>query len=224
MDRDLQAYLEARGAAPPTVAQDARLTSFREALDSANRKFNLTRITADREFQVKHVVDSLLLLAVCPELAPGGRLVADLGCGAGIPGIPLVIVRPDLRVVEIDSTGKKVAFVAAQIEALGLTGCTALQARGRELARRPEHAGAYDAILARAVAPAADLVREARGLLAPGGRLIAYKTPRAIAEERDDARREARKAGLTVTVSRTFVLPDDAGERCFWIARRGEHA
>lgn len=198
-----------------------KLERLHADLVAANRAHNLTRLTERDDFYLKHVADSLSIAAVCPELAAGGLRVADVGCGAGFPGLPLALVFPGCHFVEIDSTAKKAAFVRDAIAALELPNCEALCARARELHRRQPAPAPFHLVLARAVAPGATLVRECRRLLRPtDGRMAAYKTPGSIREESDALRREARKANLQVAVSEVFALPGGAGERQFWLLSR----
>lgn len=149
-----------------TEQQAGRLVSHLDLLDEWNSRINLTAIR-DRPSQVtKHVLDSL---AVRPFLR--GTRVADVGSGAGFPGIPLAIVEPRRRFTLIDSTGKKCRFLEAVRDALELSNVEIVQGRAESL--RPGHR--FDTVLARAVGPLADLVRFAGPLLAGGGRLLAMK-------------------------------------------------
>ena len=135
-------------------------------MDEWGKRMNLTAIR-DREQQLtKHVLDSL---SVIPYLR-GGR-IADVGSGAGFPGIPLAIVMPDVQFALIESTGKKCRFLEHARDVLGLANVEVVQARAE--AWKP--AVRYDTVLARAVGPLADLVRNAGALVAGNGRLLAMK-------------------------------------------------
>lgn len=136
-----------------------------------NRKVNLTAITDPREVAVKHFVDSL---APVPWL-PHGATVLDIGSGAGFPGIPVKVVRPDLRVVLVDAVRKKVSFLQQVIRSLELTGISARHARAEALAGEPEMAGAFDVVICRALSELADFVALASPLMAPGGLAAALK-------------------------------------------------
>ena len=194
---------------------------YHELLAGANRETNLTRITEPGEFLVKHVVDSLLAVAAWPALAAGAHRCIDVGCGGGLPGIVLALTFPVMEVTLVDSSARKIAWVERFVQELGLRSARAIPGRARELARQEEHAGAYDVVTVRAVAGTAKLIRECRGLLAQDGVLLVYKTPQQIEEEEPLARREARKAELTLDRSRVLDLPAGAGKRQFWIATRG---
>jgi 16S rRNA (guanine527-N7)-methyltransferase len=123
-----------------------------------------------------HVADSLTALPALDDAlsrgAPG--LVADVGTGAGVPGIPLAVARPGLRFDLIEATSRKCAFLSRVLAQIGLENARVRCARAEELA----HADAretYGVVLARAVAPLATLVEYAAPMLGKGGRLIAWK-------------------------------------------------
>ncbi len=149
-----------------TPEQAAKLIAHLDLMDEWGQRMNLTAIR-DREQQLtKHVLDSL---SVIPFLR-GGR-IADVGSGAGFPGIPLAIVMPDAQFALIESTGKKCRFLEHVRDALELTNVEVVQARAE--AWKP--AVRYDTVLARAVGPVADLVKNAAALVAGNGRLLAMK-------------------------------------------------
>ena len=149
-----------------TDEQAGQLTTHLELLDEWGKRMNLTAIR-DRPSQItKHVLDSL---SVRPFLR--GARIADVGSGAGFPGIPLAILEPGRRFTLIESTGKKCRFLEHVRDALGLANVEVVQARAE--AFKP--AERFDTVLARAVGPVAELVRLAGPLVAGGGRLLAMK-------------------------------------------------
>ena len=147
-------------------AQLAKLVAHLDLLDDWNARINLTAIR-DRPSQLtKHLLDSL---AVQPYLV--GQRVADVGSGAGFPGIPLAIVEPGRQFALIESTGKKCRFLEHVRDTLGLANVEVVQSRAESY--RPEVR--FDTVLARAVGPLADLVKVAGSLVVGGGRLLAMK-------------------------------------------------
>ena len=143
-----------------------RLIAHLDLLDEWGERMNLTAIR-DRPSQItKHVLDSLSVRRYLR-----GRRVADVGSGAGFPGIPLAVVAPDLHFSLIESTGKKCRFLEHVRDTLGLANVEVVQSRAE--AHNP--AVRYDTVLARAVGPVADLVKNAGPLVAGGGRLLAMK-------------------------------------------------
>jgi len=146
--------------------QESKLIAHLDLMDEWGARMNLTAIR-DREQQLtKHVLDSL---SVVPYLR--GRRIADVGSGAGFPGIPLAIVMPEAQFALIESTGKKCRFLEHVRDTLGLANVEVVQARAE--AWKP--AVRYDTVVARAVGPVADLVKNAGALVAGNGRLLAMK-------------------------------------------------
>ena len=189
---------------------------FFELLTAANSEFNLTRITSPADFEIKHVADSLAVARCFPELATEAHRIADIGCGAGFPSVILAAAFPKLQVTAIDSTQKKIAFVSGAARGLGLENLHPVAGRAVELARRPEFAGKFDVVTARAVATAEKLCREGRRMLGPGGRFILYKTP----GQADEL--AALGADRSVRWEKTpeFALPGEVGRRLFLVGTR----
>ncbi len=154
---------------PARVQQ--KLLAFVALLKKWNRTYNLTAIRDEGEMVTQHLLDSLSLLPVLPETSLiGGRRWADIGSGAGLPGIPLAIARPDLDMTLVEAVEKKSAFQRqAKIE-LGLENVTVFGGRVESLPGEQ-----FEAVVSRAFAELADFVRLAGHLLVPGGRLYAMK-------------------------------------------------
>ena len=147
-------------------AQLAKLVAHLDLLDDWNSRMNLTAIR-DRPSQLtRHLLDSL---TVQPYLQ--GERIADVGSGAGFPGIPLAIVQPHRHFSLIESTGKKCRFLEHVRDALELKNVEVVQSRAESY--KPEVR--FDTVLARAVGPVADLVKVAGPLVVGGGRLLAMK-------------------------------------------------
>ena len=167
-------------------------------------------------FHTKHVADSLALLLACGDLLAGNVVAADVGSGAGLPGIVLAIACPLLRLTAIESNAKKARFVALAAARLGLGGRVEVVARrSREVARQADCRRRFQLVVARAVAPAGKLIRDCHALIAPGGSAFFYKTPRGVNAELPLARREAAKHKLAVETSQIVELPGGAGSRQF---------
>jgi 16S rRNA (guanine527-N7)-methyltransferase len=142
------------------------LLTYLALLDRWNRTYNLTAIRDPREMVGKHLLDSL---AMHPHVA-GGSL-ADLGTGAGLPGIPLALAKPGLQVTLVESNGKKARFLREAVRTLGLANARVAESRAEAL----DEPGAYDAITARALATLPLIIELGGHLLKPGGRLLAMK-------------------------------------------------
>jgi 16S rRNA (guanine527-N7)-methyltransferase len=142
------------------------LLAYLALLDRWNRTYNLTAIRDPREMVGKHLLDSL---AMHPYIGAGN--LADLGAGAGLPGIPLAIAKPGLRLTLVESNGKKARFLREAVRTLGLANARVAESRAEAL----DEPGAYDAITARALATLPLIIALGGHLLKPGGRLLAMK-------------------------------------------------
>lgn len=146
-------------------AADALLRLLDE-LTRWNRAYNLTAITDREQMLTHHLLDSL---AVAPFVQ--GSTVADVGTGAGFPGLPLALIAPQRRFVLIDSNGKKQRFVAHAARALGLAHVEALHARVEEV--RPDQP--FDTVVARAFAALPQMLERIAPLCGPRTRVLAMK-------------------------------------------------
>ena len=180
------------------------LAAFYEFLMEYNQKVNLTRIVEPLDVAAKHFGDSLALLA--QPCFPPGSLIADVGTGAGFPGIPLAIMRSDIQVVLIDSLRKRTIFLAEAVELLGLRNVQVVWARAEELGRNQLYRQKFDVVLARAVAPLNVLVELCLPLLKIGGHFLAMKGPKAD-EELIQAQVAIAKLGGAVISSTVKPLP-----------------
>lgn len=154
-------------------SQLALLDRFASLLVDANSRFNLTRITEPSEIVTGHYLDSLLYLWAV-DISEGAAVI-DVGTGAGFPGVPLKIARPDLSVTLVDSTAKKVRFLEEAISELGLEGVTAIYARAEDLGRDKNHREHYDIVVTRALAEIRVLAELCMPLARVGGRVVVSK-------------------------------------------------
>ena len=164
---DLEAGLQSLHL-DPALAEP--LTRYLALLLRWNAAYNLTAIRDPREMVTKHLLDSL---AMAPFLVSISTL-ADLGTGAGLPGIPLAIAVPELRVTLVESNGKKARFMREAVRTLGLGNAEVVESRIEALDRP----GAFMAITARALATLPQILSLGGHLLAPDGVLLAMKGAR----------------------------------------------
>ncbi len=150
----------------------ALVTYERELLDW-NQKFNLTAIKDAELIRTKHFLD--LLSCVMAWGANPPRHLADVGTGAGFPGLPLKILYPSMRVTLIESVGKKAMFCEHVIRMLGLENVEVLKARAEEVGQMPAHRESYDCAVARAVASMNVLSEYLLPLVCIGGIMLAQK-------------------------------------------------
>ena len=126
-----------------------RFEKLAELLVEQNKTMNLTAITDHDGIAVKHFADSISVLSAV-EFKSGAK-VLDVGTGAGFPGIPLLIMKPDIDLTMLDSTAKKLKYVANTVDSLGLN-ANVLHSRAEEAAQKPEYRESFDIVCSRAVA------------------------------------------------------------------------
>lgn len=192
----LDAGLAALGLEP---SLSPPLRRYLDLLARWNRTYNLTAIRDPGEMVTLHLLDSLSMHA---HMA-GVRRLADLGTGAGLPGIPLAIALPALEVTLVESNGKKARFLREAVRQLGLSNARVAESRAEAV----DMPAAFDAITARAMATLGDILAVGAHLLAPGGRLLAMKGVR------PDAEIAELPAGWVVEAIHPLAVPGLAAER-----------
>lgn len=172
----------------------------------AEERASVSSVVDERAWQV-HVVDSLTGLEVA-ELREAGR-IADIGAGAGFPGLVLAAALPEARIDLIESVGRKCEFMRRAIEAAGIGNATVLNSRSEDWASA-EGREAYDAVTARAVGRLSTLTELASPLLKPNGVLVAWKGKRDPDEERQLAN---AAESLTMRPEQTLDVGNRAGSK-----------
>ncbi len=183
-----------------------------------NQRLNLTRIS-EEEMAEKHFVDSLTVLLV-PKVNDA-RNAIDIGSGAGFPGIPLKVVRPDMKITLVDSLGKRVKFLERVVRALELEGIRCYHSRAEEMGQDKGHREKYDVALARAVASLVLLCEYLVPLVRMGGIMVALKGPSGK-EEVKEAERALDILGGRVEDILELSLPSGDGRQLVVIEKVGE--
>jgi len=186
----------------------------------ANEAFNLTAIRDANDAWRKHIFDSLTLLAPLSELAEGATLI-DVGSGGGLPGVPIAICMPHLKITLLEATGKKVEFLRSVADALGLRNMTVVHDRAEALGhnrgvktgqadgsniRVGAHRESYDAVTARAVGRLATLAELTVPFAKVGGLVLLIK-----GEQADAELAEAAKALHLLKATHVTTLPTPTG-------------
>ncbi|XAL99552.1 16S rRNA (guanine(527)-N(7))-methyltransferase RsmG [Phycisphaeraceae bacterium D3-23] len=177
--------------------QLARLADYLARILDANTRMNLTAIKEPDAAWRRLIVDSLSVLPGIDALssATGTAVkVVDIGSGAGLPGMPIAIARPDVFITMLETTGKKADFIRGCIEALGLSNAEVLQARAETAGQDIAHRGVYDAAVSRAVGAMSLVLEYSLPLVREEGRVLAMKGPR-FEQELDDAGDALEKLG-----------------------------
>jgi 16S rRNA (guanine527-N7)-methyltransferase len=188
-----------------TGADAARLVELIDELARWNKLYNLTGITTQPQMITHHLLDSL---AVNAQLA--GERVADVGTGAGFPGLPLAVANPQRHFTLIDSTAKKIRFVEHAAQLLELANVTALHTRAEQMLPEPP----FDTVVARALAPLPRLLQTVAPLCGPRTRVVAMKG------KWPEAELAALPSPWRVSGSRALTVPGLAAARCVIVLSR----
>lgn len=195
--------IAARAGVSLDAGQHALLGRYLDLLLAANAQMNLTRIVDRESAEVQHVGDALTVLAFLPA---GPFLLADVGSGGGVPGIPLAITRPDASVVLIESTKKKAAFLDRAARELGVKNLHVLAERVEDVGRDDKLRESFDVVACRAVATLNWLAEWCLPLVKKGGKMLAMKGPKA-ADELPLAEHAIRLVGGSSPDVRPVELP-----------------
>lgn len=180
-----------------------------EIMLETNEKMNITAITDVDAVIERHYADSLLMLSA--GIDEGARIL-DVGCGGGFPSFPIAIARPDVTVIGLDSTAKKIAYVNETAKKLGLTNLAALSGRAEELAFEEGKREKFDVVTARAVAALPILSELCLPFVRVGGKFVALKSKTAD-EELQAARRGIEKLGGRIEkIEKTALISLIEGE------------
>jgi 16S rRNA (guanine527-N7)-methyltransferase len=187
-----------------------RLLDYRDLLARWNRTYNLTAVRDPAQMVPRHLLDSLALAPQLAALAARGGHLADLGTGPGLPGIPLAIALPGLRVALVESNGKKARFLREAVRVLAVDNADVVESR-IEAWDPPLR---FDAITARALATIPRILELGGHLLASGGRLLAMKG------QRPDEELAALPGAWRVASLQPLAVPGADGERHLVVVER----
>ncbi len=191
--------------------QSQRLLAYLALIERWNRVYNLTAVRDPAQMLTQHLLDSLAILGPLRRHSSGAALsVLDVGSGAGLPGVVLATVAPELRVSCVDAVAKKAGFIRQAGAELGLANLESLHARVETLMPRR-----WDLVTSRAFASLVDFVSLTEAVLAPGGVWLAMKGKHP-GEEID-----ALPPGVEVFHVEPLQVPGLDAERCLvWLRRR----
>jgi 16S rRNA (guanine527-N7)-methyltransferase len=189
---------------------------YMELLKEWNQKMNLTAIEEDNEVALKHFVDSISILPFIPK---GSIRLADIGTGAGFPGIPVKIIRDDADVMLVDSLDKRITFLKEVISTLRLKGINTVHARAEEFGSKAENREAFDVAVARAVAGLPVLLEYCLPLVKAGGLFIAMKGSN-IEEELKQSQKALEVLGGKLEAVKEMCLPFSDNKRNIILVRK----
>jgi len=196
---------------------ESKMFDMCEYMLEVNSVMNLTAITETRDIISKHLADS----AIAAKYIPQGAAVCDVGCGGGFPSLPLAIVRPDITILGIDSTEKRIKYVNESAKRLGLTNLKAIAGRAEDLAQLPALRESFDVCIARAVASLPILSELCIPFVKQGGLFVAMKG-KLSAEEITSAAQKLGAEPISESNTNHYCLntADGSEERCIIALRK----
>ena len=190
-----------------TDEQLEKFENYRKILLFYNGKFNITTITEKQDVYVKHFLDSVL----CKDLFVDNSKVIEIGSGGGFPSIPLKIVRDDLNLTLVESTGKKCIFLKEVIKELNLNNVEVLNGRAEDFGKDKKYREKFDHVTARAVARLNTLCEYCMPFIKVGGSFIALKGN--AEEEIKEAQNAVNVLGGKYSLIKEYNLPLEEAKR-----------
>ncbi|NLO46220.1 MAG: 16S rRNA (guanine(527)-N(7))-methyltransferase RsmG [Clostridiales bacterium] len=210
----LKEYAQGFGIQLDETALD-RFDFYAKRLVEKNKTMNLTSIVEPQDIAVKYFADSLSLISKTS--LPRGAKVIDIGTGAGFPGVPLLIARPDLKMTLLDGTGKKLRFIEETLHEMDMA-AEIIHARAEDSSKSPEHREMFDFAASRAVAELSRLVEYCLPFVKVGGVFAAMKAISAEREQ-DGATAAIKLLGGGVPDIKRFFLPDGSERSLIFIKK-----
>lgn len=198
---------------PVSIEQYEKFKLYAELLVEWNKKMNLTAITDRRGIAIKHFLDSVLPLRFLD--VPNGASLIDVGTGAGFPGLPLKIMRPDIKLTLLDSLNKRVNFLSEVCKSADLS-AECIHARAEEGSRKPEYREKFDISTARAVAAMPVLAEYCLPYVKAGGVFAALKGRNENYKESENA---VKLLGGEIADVTEYTLPDGDGRTLICIKK-----
>lgn len=189
-----------------TKGQTAQFQTYMELLIDWNQKINLTAITEPNQVAVKHFVDSLTLL-ISIDLQQSAKVI-DVGTGAGFPGVPLKIMRPDIHLTLLDSLNKRLNFLK-EVSSVLKFDAELVHLRAEEGGRQKQLREKFDLATARAVAPLNLLCEYCLPFLKVGGTFVSMKGPNCESEI-EEAQNAITLLGGKLSGKKELILPDES--------------
>ena len=200
-------------------AQIDLFEKYYDTLIDWNTRINLTSVIGREDVQRLHFLDSLSVSQAIPRAVLESGRFADVGSGAGFPGIPLAIAFPGLHASLIESTGKKATFISALIDELDLSNASVLNDRAETLAHDPKFRESFDFVVTRAVGSMAVVAELTLPLCKPGGLVIVQKKT-GVEVELSSAHRAIETVGGEVTETKEIHIQGLTGQRCLVVLKK----
>ncbi len=204
------------------ILNNSQIDKFKIYMDyllEYNSHTNLTAIKDPQDIMIKHFLDSMVLnefVGIHPDSG-----VVDIGTGAGFPGVPLKILREDIKLTLIDSLNKRVNFLKELMKKIGLS-ADIFHGRAEELGQNPKFREKFDIAVSRAVAPLNVLCEYCMPYVKVGGCFVALKGPD-VREEIENSQTALQTLGGKIKNHETFELPLNKGKRSVVIIEKTVH-
>lgn len=220
-EKELQEYFKKLAKDINVEVNDDEINKFSFYMDLLlewNEKINLTAITEKNEIILKHFIDSLTIYKYIKE----NDKIADVGTGAGFPGIPLAIMKNKNEVILVDSLNKRINFLNEVIQKIELENVIAIHSRAEDLGKDEKYREKFDIVTSRAVANLTVLVEYLLPLVDVGGYCICMKGPN-IEEELNQSKFAIRTLGGKIEKVEKIILPDSDFERNIVIIKKEQY-
>mgnify|MGYP004500690935 FL=1 len=220
-EKELQEYFKKLAKDINVEINDEEINEFSLYMDLLlewNEKINLTAITEKNEIILKHFIDSLTIYKYIKE----NDKIADVGTGAGFPGIPLAIMKNKNEVILVDSLNKRINFLNEVIQKIELENVIAIHSRAEDLGKDKKYREKFDIVTSRAVANLTVLVEYLLPLVDVGGYCICMKGPN-IEEELNQSKFAIRTLGGKIEKVEKIILPDSDFERNIVIIKKEQY-
>ncbi len=201
-----------------SAAQCDLFETYYLELTDWNRRANLTTITQYEDVQVNHFLDALTVALVWRPASDTPNVI-DVGSGGGVPGVPLRIVFPEIRLTLLEATAKKAAFLRHLTERLELDDVETVVGRAEQIAHDERFRGGFDLVLARGIAPMPALAELTLPFAATGGIVVAHKKGD-IGEETRQADGAIQMMGGRLREIRAVELPEFTDNRCLVVIEK----
>lgn len=210
--RYLSEFLKERGYTLSPEMERA-FSIYISELKRWRRKINLTSLKDDKEIEIKHFLDSLYPL----QFVPRGTFLMDIGAGAGFPSLPMKIIEDSLRVIMLEASEKKVAFINHIIRILGIKNAMAIHQRAEERGFVEVMREMVDVVIGRGVASPGVFIKISFPYIKKKGRLICMLGKN---QEPEEFRGIVKELGLKERALEKYSLPEEMGERKIWVLEK----
>lgn len=196
-----------------------KFNEYKDFLLEYNSHTNLTSITDSKDIAIKHFLDSILV-AKFFEIPQNAKII-DIGTGAGFPGVPLKILRPDINLTLVDSLNKRIRFLSELCKKINIE-ADIIHARAEELSRKEKFREKFDIAVSRAVAPLNILCEYCIPYLKTGGFFVSLKGSN-FEEEIKNSKNALEVLGAKIINIKSFDLPENKGNRSIIAIKKNQN-